>query len=504
MPADAFSRMDSSGSAAESSSSTEAKDIPANIEAAILRARTESEGSDKSGPTRFILPGTSASPPKILTLDEVQDAVKNIENMTLAHEIAINGDFKLQPYEPPENSLERIIKDTMHKAYWEVLREQLGRQPPCYDMAIQLLADIKDAFQSVLSKNNERALARINEILDETVIRQQAEQGVLDFQVYAKFVIHIMAMSCAPVRDEHIAKLKEIQDVVELFRGILEALQLMKLDMANCLLDSARNDVIANSVEYEKQKFKQFLELYKDGFPETEKWLKRSQLLEQQTPQGEQTAAAGPSAPGSDNQNRRSKATIFNAYLELIDWNTENEFPEMLEMDRDRVIGLQSRASRLCTCASTLAITCAAIPSIAQATDVRKNLAKELGILLQNCNNTKDLDDNIENIWLHVRSVIATRLQELNQSKLDESVESALKTQILQIAKKESPVRNLMWKRLLAYIQLVLRTNSSIPAPPGFQEFSDGIESLATAFKRISYYNYAVYGEYYHEILNKA
>lgn len=40
-------RMDSSGSAAESSSSSEAKDIPANIEAAILRARTESEGSDK-------------------------------------------------------------------------------------------------------------------------------------------------------------------------------------------------------------------------------------------------------------------------------------------------------------------------------------------------------------------------------------------------------------------------------------------------------------------------
>ncbi|XP_065084773.1 T-complex protein 11-like protein 1 isoform X1 [Ochlerotatus camptorhynchus] len=501
MPADAFSRMDSSGSAAEAASSSEAKDIPANIEAAILRARTESEGSDKSGPTRFVLPGTSGSPPKILTLDEVQDAVKNIENMTLAHEIAVNSDFKLQPYEPPENSLERIIKDTMHKAYWEILREQLERQPPCYDMAIQLLADVKDAFQSVLSKNNERALTRINEILDETVIRQQAEQGVLDFQVYAKFVIHIMALSCAPVRDEQIAKLKDIQDVVELFRGILEALQLLKLDMANCLLDAARNDVIANSVEYEKQKFKQFLELYKDGFPETEKWLKRNKVPENTAQPG--PAAADPSTTGSDNQQRRSKDTIFNAYLELIDWNTENEFPEMLEMDRDRVIGLQGRASRLCTCASTLAITCAAIPSIAQVADLRKNLAKELVILLQNCNNTKDLDDNIENIWLHVRSVIAARLQETNQPKLDEAVESTLKTQILQIAKKESPVRNLMWKRLLAYIQLVLRTNSSIPVPPGFQEFADDVEGLATAFKRISYYNYAVYGEYFHEILNK-
>lgn len=489
--------MDSSGSTAESS---EAKDIPASIEAALLRARTESESSDKSGPTRFVLPGTSGSPPKILTLEEVQDAVKNIENMTLAHEIAVNSEFKLQPYEPPENSIERIIKDTMHRAYWDVLREQLGRQPPCYDMAIQLLVDIKDAFQSILSKNNERALARINEILDETVIRQQAEQGVLDFQAYAKFVIHIMALSCAPVRDEAIAKLKDIQDVVELFRGILEILAIMKLDMANCLLDAARNEVIANSVEYEKQKFKQFLELYKDGFPETEKWLKRNKVPETTA----EEAASSAAATVSDNQQRNSKDTIFNAYLELIDWNTENEFPEMLEMDRDRVIGLQGRASRLCTCASTLAITCAAIPSVAQSVDLRRNLAKELVILVQNCNNTKDLDDTIENVWLHVRSVIANRLQELNQPKMDDTLESTLKTQILQIAKKESPVRNLLWKRLLTYTQLVLRTNNAIPVPPGFQEFADDVEGLAKAFKRISYYNYAVYGEYYHEILNKA
>ncbi|XP_053688836.1 T-complex protein 11-like protein 1 isoform X2 [Sabethes cyaneus] len=488
--------MDSSGSAAESS---EAKDIPASIEAALLRARTESESSDKSGPTRFVLPGTSGSPPKILTLEEVQDAVKNIENMTLAHEIAVNSEFKLQPYEPPENSIERIIKDTMHRAYWDILREQLGRQPPCYDMAIQLLVDIKDAFQSILSKNNERALARINEILDETVIRQQAEQGVLDFQAYAKFVIHIMALSCAPVRDDAIAKLKDIQDVVELFRGILEILAIMKLDMANCLLDAARNEVIANSVEYEKQKFKQFLELYKDGFPETEKWLKRNKV-----PTAEEGAGSSATSSSSDNQQRHSKDAIFNAYLELIDWNTENEFPEMLEMDRDRVIGLQGRASRLCTCASTLAITCAAIPSVAQSVELRRNLAKELVILLQNCNNTKDLDDTIENVWLHVRSVIANRLQELNQPKMDETLESTLKTQILQIAKKESPVRNLLWKRLLTYTQLVLRTNNAIPVPPGFQEFAEDVEGLAKAFKRISYYNYAVYGEYYHEILNKA
>lgn len=53
---------------------------------------------------RFILPGAAGSPPQVLTIDEVANAIKNVEDMALAHEIAINPDFKLTPYEPPENT----------------------------------------------------------------------------------------------------------------------------------------------------------------------------------------------------------------------------------------------------------------------------------------------------------------------------------------------------------------------------------------------------------------
>lgn len=52
---------------------------------------------------RFVLPSMDGSPPKVMTLDEVADVVKNIQNMELVHEIALNPEFKLQPYEPPEN-----------------------------------------------------------------------------------------------------------------------------------------------------------------------------------------------------------------------------------------------------------------------------------------------------------------------------------------------------------------------------------------------------------------
>lgn len=447
----------------------------------------------RSGP-RFVLPGTPNSPSKILTLDEVQDVVKNIKNMALAHEIAVNTDFKLEAYEPPENSIEKVVKETIHKAFWNILKTQLESDPPVYDHALVLLTDIKEAFQSILLENNKKMMDRINEMLDAGLIRQQAEQGVLDFKAYSNFIVHVMSLACAPIRDEEIAKLKEIDDVVDLFRGILETLSLMKLDMANCLLNAARSEVIANSVSYEKQKFKEYLEYYKEGFPATEEWLKRNMPLAEQ-------AEASSSIPISPD--KKAKDIIFNAYMELLCWKSDNLFPEFFSMDHNRIVELQGRALRVCACASSLAIV-AGLPIISQAADIRKNLAKEIEILLKDVNTEKELEDALTNVWLQVKTVLCKRLEELHQKPMDEEAETNLKTHIMKIASIEtSPVRALMWKRLTTYIQLILRSNVGIPSPPGFLDFVDELEALGNAFKRVTYYNYAVYGEYYHDILRE-
>lgn len=294
--------------------------------------------------------------------------------MALAHEIAVNADFKLEPYEPPENSIEKIIKDTIHKAFWDVLREQLNSTPPIYGHAIQLLSEIKEMFEAILPSNNKRTLERINEILDETVIQQQAEQGVLDFKAYANFIIHIMSLACAPIRDEQVGKLKDIDDVVEIFRAIMETLSVMKLDMANNYLNAVRNDVVANTVEYERKKFKEYLEVV-ESLPATEAWLKRNHNI---PAEGAAPTSAQP----------QSKDTIFKAYIELIDWTPENEFPEIMAMDKDRIRGLQSRGLRLTAAACCMAFV-SGIPVIGQNAEIRKKLAAHLTILLQNVETNK-------------------------------------------------------------------------------------------------------------------
>jgi len=45
----------------------------------------------------------TASPPKFLSLDEVMEAADGVKNMALAHEIAVDTNFKLEKLEKPPN-----------------------------------------------------------------------------------------------------------------------------------------------------------------------------------------------------------------------------------------------------------------------------------------------------------------------------------------------------------------------------------------------------------------
>jgi hypothetical protein len=51
----------------------------------------------------FVIPGIAASPPKFVSLEEITTAANGMNDLALAHEIAVDKDFKLQKFEPPGN-----------------------------------------------------------------------------------------------------------------------------------------------------------------------------------------------------------------------------------------------------------------------------------------------------------------------------------------------------------------------------------------------------------------
>lgn len=74
--------------------------------------------------------------------------------------------------------------------------------------------------------------------------------SVLQFHLYvlirySQYVLSIMARLCAPVRDETIRALMREIDVVKVFRGVMETLDLMRLDMANFTIQQIRPHIIA-------------------------------------------------------------------------------------------------------------------------------------------------------------------------------------------------------------------------------------------------------------------
>lgn len=48
---------------------------------------------------------------------------------------------------------------------------------------------------------------------------------------------------------------------------------------------------------------------------------------------------------------------------------------------------------------------------------------------------------------------------------------------------------------------MVMRAQATPPPPPGFTDFADELD-LFVAFRRITVYNYMVFGEFYHKVLN--
>ena len=102
-----------------------------------------------------------------------------------------------------------------------------------------------------------------------------------ELQPSAKGVLQV----CAPVRDERLAELKEETKVVPLFRGIMDLLEQMKLDMANFTIRQVRPVIVSQSVEYEKLKFREFLETREgeeNGLVSTREWLTRYNPTEEE------------------------------------------------------------------------------------------------------------------------------------------------------------------------------------------------------------------------------
>ncbi|OWR53233.1 hypothetical protein KGM_213764 [Danaus plexippus plexippus] len=433
---------------------------------------------------------TGASPPKFVTLEDIMKAAHGMQNMALAHEIAVDQDFKLEPFEPPDNSYQKLVKDTMHKAYFDILREQLNSDPPEYKQALVLLEDVKQGLFSILLPRHTRIKEMINEVLDHDFIKQQAENNSLDFQKYAKFVIDLMSKLAAPARDEMLQNLTSITDTVDLFRAILEALEILKLDLANTLIAMIRPHVQKESVQYERTKFDELLKVSEDGLQHTRQWLLRH------------IDKSDLSLPISDvNIIRNVTAqTLAKAYLELLEWDDNKTYPETLHIDKPRFTELGIQVYRLVCVASLLLVS----PSCGEQTTHKQKLKEKIYIIMDATSNDIELKQILPSVAEEVVLETNQLLETLGQTQLTNETKDVIRSQILSLRDNEHRVRQIVRQRVLEFLKMVLVcAGGARQIPVGLSAFTNELTSVSGTLLRYVMHNKAVFTSHYMDIITE-
>lgn len=405
--------------------------------------------------------------------------------MYLAHELAMGGilgDDSVKPEDEFANPdpLYNAVKQQMHDAFWGIFREEMHKDPPVLSMAFLLIADIKESLLSVMNPNSVSIRKEVEEVLDVELMKQQVEHNAMDVPKYAQFIISIMSKICAPVRDDHLAELKKETDIVKLFRGILETLDLMKLDLIKFALKSIKPEILNNKMEYERKKFNDLVEVENGILPNTEFWLKKHL-----------------------NDGSSVEDVVFSALCDILNWRQEDPYPETLFVDGPRLVLLKRDFYKLCVAGSAVLLTFSCSPTEILDQSYKETLKSHAVILLNGVHNDDTLKKILPNLIDQFKNDANAKLTEKERPPLNETQSAAFSDQISQVSDPENKVRALVFTRIFEYLLNSAKTPRSAVFPAALVLFHKEIENLNSRFAYIANFNMTICRDYYYKTIEK-
>jgi len=460
------------------------------------RRRTRSRNPSLSpSPGRgFVVPGFTGhgGANTKMTVAELMDASKGVTNMALAHEIAVDKDFQLTQL-APTSPMETTIKAMMQKAFWDVLSEELGADPPVYKQALQLFTEVKSQLISVLLPQHGKLKEKIDETLDLELIKQQIDSGTLEFEKYAGYILGVMGMLCAPARDDKLAELKTTSQVVPLFKGILETLDLMKIDMANFTIQQARPLIVSKGVEYEKKKFQEFLSTVDDGLVSTREWLVRHSPTQDEIDDPKYKKLLG--------------ARVLNeAFIEMLEWDDYFPLPETLTMDAKRIVSLRDQVERTSVSTAGILVSFSLLNQFIVPQDnqkLKEKIKQDIDILLQDFYEDSDLLKILPCVGLQIVKNVNEYLESKSKPVLTKETADAVCQQVEGLEDPNQRIRDIVQKRILEFNKQILSGGfkQGMQVPPGLTLCQQDLANIASQLMRLVNYNKQVFGEHYNQII---
>ncbi|XP_006869183.1 PREDICTED: T-complex protein 11 homolog [Chrysochloris asiatica] len=443
---------------------------------------------------------------------DLTETVNKVSRLNIAHEIIVNQDFCMEERVLPPNSPEGKLMETMHNAFWDHLKEQLSNIPPDFTCALDLLKEIKISFLSLLLPWHNRLRNEIEEALDMDLLKQEAEHGALDVPRLSNYIVNLMKLLCAPVRDEAVRKLENIPDPVNLLKGIFHVLGLMQMDMVNYTIRSLRPYLKEHSIEYERAKFQELLNKHPNLLDYTIKWLTKT-ATDLTTPPLSSSVPSSTSSMACSSSHWKvislelpsPTMVLHQSYLNLLLWDpADEEFPETLLMDRMRLQEMAFQLKQLTILASVLLVARSlsgnVLFSSPEFVDKLKCITKAL---------IEEFNFRPEEAMLSVSEQVSQEihqgLKDMGLTPLSRDNTASLIDQLQNIAKKENCIRNIIDQRIRLFFKRCFicgMQESLLDFPGGLILIKGELTELAWKFVNLIHHNHQVFGPYYAEILN--
>ncbi|XP_032705752.1 T-complex protein 11 X-linked protein 1-like [Lontra canadensis] len=420
---------------------------PSEAESRAHKPRTPGQSQENKS---FCLDDHSAeSRPEVLSVTDLIETVNEVSKLSIAHEIMVNQHFRMEESVLLSNSLEGRFMETMYNAFWDHLKEQPLSTPPDFSRALELLKEVKEILLSLLLPHQNRLRNEIEEALDMDILKQEAEHGALDVPHLSNYILNLMTLLCAPVRDEAVQKLESMTDPVQLLKGIFHVLGLMKMDMVNYSIQSLRPYLQEHSVQYEQAKFQELLDKQPGLLDCTTKWLTKAATDLTTT----SSSSLGSSSSSSLDRSPPNWATnnseipnptmvLYQGYLNLLLWDPDNDdFPEVRipSFKRIRLQEMESQLHQLIILASVLLVARSFSGNVLFSSPEFVNKLKHITKAL-----TKEFNSRPQETMVSVSEQLSWEihqgLKDMDLTALSSENTSSLIGQLQNIAKKENCV----------------------------------------------------------------
>lgn len=409
------------------------------------------------------------------------------DNRTIVHELAINKEYRIDV----QSRMDK--RDAVIQAAMRNMREALDAG--FGDVWITEMADNIRQKLTGLVPSGKPLHQLISDTLDPKLIASQVKFGSFSYQQFFSFTDTILPKLCAPARDPEVKALAEDQgdDPVERLAKLNYVIDLLSLDNANYILQTVAPVLIKEGTSYEQRSFSRLLGDH--SLSKLPRWWvdARAKLQEESSRRPVDGVVSAANRVTPDKIYMRGLVELAIAVSPLQD----NDIPETLELDCERIIRIRSNVLRMITIDSILVTA--------------KNLLKRDVRSQWKTEAQRMWDLSYENSQAFL-SIIDSRhaMPATTKNQLSGTIERVLTD--ARASQTTHPVMKVLLQKLKAHVFSRLSassaeerirastTASDVLSSSGLPEFVIQIRTLVGELGRVAEVDRAAHGKWYDEI----